>query len=436
MRPTRRMVLLVFAGAPVSLALAVFSSALWPLGAALPALALFILGLDALLAPGGRQLAVKIQAPKLLYIGDDDPIEIEIANQGHGAATDGLVLCEVGEPLMRPAAVSLALQPGESRSLSIRLVPARRGEASIVAVWVRWCGPLGLVARQRRIAVDQPVAIVPNIRAVRSLALQYAARDSLFGIKPQRQQGEGSAFESLREYVAGLDHRSIDWKHSARHRSLMCKEFETERNHQIIFAFDTGRLMSEPMDGVPKLDHAINAALLMIYMSLRAGDRAGLFAFDSQVRLFAEPVGGVGAFNRIQRDVARLDYDHSETNFTLCLMQLLNRLNRRTLIVVLTDFVDTITAELMLENLQRLASRHLVLFVSLRDSTLAGAIDAKPERFEDVARAVIADGFVHDRRVVLERLRRLGVLSVEAPPERVAIDLINRYLMIKREDRL
>ncbi|MEZ5667589.1 MAG: DUF58 domain-containing protein [Alphaproteobacteria bacterium] len=436
MRPTRRAVLLVFAGAPVSLVLALAGEALWPFGLALPAVALFVLGLDALLAPTRRGLAVATRLPPLLYIGDDDPLEVALANRARGPATDGALVCEVSGPLLPPAAVPFALAPGAEAVLTVPLVPSRRGEVRFTAVWLRWCGPLGLVARHWRLAVDEMLPVVPNVRAVRTLALRYAARDALFGIKPQRQQGDGSTFESLRDYVPGLDHRSIDWKHSARHRALVCKEFETERNHQIIFAFDTGRLMSEPMHGVPKLDHAINAALLMIYMSLRAGDRVGVFGFDSAVRLYAEPVGGIGAFTRIQREIARLDYTLDETNYTLCLMRLLGSLNRRTLIVVMTDFVDTVTAELMLDNVGRLAKRHLVLFVSLRDPVLFDAVDAAPAGFRDVARAVIADSFIHDRKVVFERLRRLGVMCLEAPREQVAVDLINRYLAIKREERI
>ena len=276
--------------------------------------------------------------------------------------------------------------------------------------------------------------MVPNVAAVRRAALKFHAPDSPFGAKPQSQQGEGSEFSALREYVPGLDHRSIDWKHSARHRNLLCKEFRTERNHQIILAFDTGHLMSEPLDGIPRLDHAINAGLLLGYNSLRAGDRIGLFAFDSQVRLLAVPAGGIGGFPRLQRASAQLDYRRDETNFTLGLATLLGQLRRRSLIIVFTEFVDTVTAELMVENLQRLAARHLVIFATLRDPSLSAALDLAPRDLKTMTRAVVADDFLRERRVVYQRLERLGVHCLEAPAVGIGVDLLNRYLVIKQKE--
>ena len=257
---------------------------------------------------------------------------------------------------------------------------------------------------------------------------------ALFGIKPQRQQGEGSEFEALREYVPGLDPRSIDWKHSARHHSLVCKEFRSERNHQIVLAFDTGHLMSEPLEGLTKLDHAVNAGLQLGYVSLRAGDRIGVYGFDSRVRQFSQPTGGVGTFWRLQRAASELDYSPDETNFTLGLSSLAARLDRRSLIILQTEFVDTVTAELMLENVERLAGRHLVVFVCLQDPQLAATVGGEPASLNSLARSVIADEFLRERRVVLERLRRLGVHCLDVKAEQIGPALINRYLEIKRRE--
>jgi uncharacterized protein (DUF58 family) len=231
-----------------------------------------------------------------------------------------------------------------------------------------------------------------------------------------------------------MDHRAMDWKHSARHRKLVCKEFRAERNHQIVIAVDTGYLMSEPLGGIPKLDHAINAALLLGYFSLRAGDRISLYAFDSKVRAFSEPQAGVGAFPRLQRMTADLDYQHDETNFTLALAELATRLRRRSLVVVLTDFVDSITAELMVENVQRLARRHLVLFVATRDPSLEAAATGMPVSVRDIGRSVVAGQFDREREVVIERLKRSGVHCIDSLPGQVSVDMLNRYLEIKRRE--
>ena len=210
---------------------------------------------------------------------------------------------------------------------------------------------------------------------------QFFVQEAIFGIKAQVQRGEGTEFEALREYSPGQDSRFIDWKHSARHRKLLCKEFRTERNHQMVMAFDTGYLMLDPVDGIPRLDHAINAALVLAWVSLQGGDLVGTYGFDARLRQYLAPVRGVSGFATLQRATAELDYHHQETNFILGLAELNARLKRRALVILFTDFVDTITAELLIESMQRVANRHLLVFVTQRGSILQRAVEAPPERF-------------------------------------------------------
>src|SRR4030095_7645379 len=173
---------------------------------------------------------------------------------------------------------------GQEGRILLPVAPRRRGQVNVDWVWVRWRGPLGLVEFIRRVPVDRVVAVLPNVRGVHSAALQFFAQEAIYGSKTQKQTGEGAEFEALREYVPGFDSRFIDWKHSARHRKLLCKEFRTEPNHQVIIAFDTGYLMLEPVDGVTRLDHAINAGLVLAWISLHGGDLVGTFGFDAAVR--------------------------------------------------------------------------------------------------------------------------------------------------------
>jgi uncharacterized protein (DUF58 family) len=228
----------------------------------------------------------------------------------------------------------------------------------------------------------------------------------------------------------------VDWKQSARHRILLAQEYRSERNHPVILALDTGRLMSEPLAGSPKIDRALNAALLLGYVSLKVGDRIGLFAFDARPRLFSHPTGGLKAFPTLQRMASKIDYSSEETNFTLGLTTLGGALDRRALIVVFTDFADPIGAELMLENVSRLAQKHLMLFVMFQDDELEALARAEPMTPLDVSRAVIADTLLKDRQVVITRLRRMGVDVLEATLDQLGPALIARYLELKRKDRL
>ena len=169
-------------------------------------------------------------------------------------------------------------------------------------------------------------------------------------------------------------------------------------------------------------------------MSLKLGDRAGFFGFDAKPRLFSGALSGPSAFPHLQRLAAGLDYSTQEANFTLGFTHLATTLERRSLVVVFTDFADTTSAELMIENVARLLRRHLVLFVVMRDEELEAIERREPKTADDVSRAVTAEALLRERDVVISRLRRLGVHIVDAPVERIGSSLISAYLDLKRRD--
>jgi uncharacterized protein (DUF58 family) len=248
--------------------------------------------------------------------------------------------------------------------------------------------------------------------------------------------GDGAEFHALTEFQSGMNRRAIDWKQSARHGMLLAKEYREERNQQIILAIDSGRLMCEPVGGLPRIDRALRAAMLLSYVGLKLGDRVGFYAFDAVPRLSSGAVSGASAFPLLQRLAANIDYSTEETNYTLGLTQLSGDLPRRSLIVIFTEFADTVSAELMIENVARLLKRHLVLFVVFRDEELEGIADREPVETDDVSRAVVADLLLREREVVIGRLRRLGVQIINARADQLDASLINTYLDLKRRDLL
>ena len=434
MRPTRFAAFVTAAGIPVALILILFDARLWPIGLLYLALLAILMAADAVLAIPRRALRLETVPPGYLYVGDTDDLQIVLDADIKRRPSALELALDVGPLLETPARLGARLVPGEPLKLSIPLTPKRRGVGKVDRLWLRWRGPLNLTAHQHVEELDLAISIQPNIRAVRSAAIRLNYLGSLLGDKPQTRTGAGSEFEAMRAYVPGLDHRAIDWKHSARHRALICKEYRAERNHQIVLAFDTGQLMCEPLNGIPKLDHAVNAGMMLAYLSLRAGDRIGLAGFDTRMRIYREPLGGVHNFWQLQHAASELEYRHVESNFTLALSELLGRLTRRSLVILYSDFVDTITAELMIENLERLTKRHIVIFITLQDPVLNAIKNEPPASFTHVARSVIADDMERERRVVFERLRRLGVHGLDAPAEHIGAHSIERYLMIKRQE--
>ena len=435
MRPTPACVWWFAAGVPVALLAAVFSPVWATAWLAWIGLLVFAMGADAFLAPTRRGVVVTADVPKSLFVGDRGVLLVRVAAASGLAPSRVSVLADLGDDLVPAAEVTDALPAGGSVEISIPLIPRRRGSPAVHAVWARWTGPLRLVERRARLEVETPVPVLPDVRPVRAAALRlFANRDAVSGMKVERYAGDGSEFDSLKEYVQGLDPRAISWKATARHRHLVCQDFRAERDHQVVLAFDTGLRMREPLGAMPRLDHAIHAGLLLAYVALRTGDRVGLFAFVEAVRAYVAPAGGVESFARIQRATADLAYSTSETNFTLGLAELSTRLRRRSLVVVTTEFSDSVTAQLMVESLGRLARRHFVLFVAMRDPELEALAAAEPRSTTALHRAVVAADFVREREVVLKRLRRMGVHVIDVEPQRLSSAVVNRYLEVHRRE--
>ncbi|WP_017968220.1 DUF58 domain-containing protein [Rhizobium leguminosarum] len=319
---------------------------------------------------------------------------------------------------------------------SLDLHLTRRGRYGVNALWLKWPSRLKLLEMIAKMPVGKEIAVQPDISPVLSGAIKTQILPLEAGQKDLRLRGEGSEFHQLREFVSGMDPCSIDWKRSARMRSLVVREMRAERNHQIILCVDSGRLMAEQLAGFTKLDRAINAALAMCWGAGLAGDLVGFYSFDSRPRLFVPALPGRAAFPRLQTVCAGLRYETQETNHTLGLSHLSGRLKRRSLIVIFSDFVDTITAELMIENMQALARHHFVVYVALRDPILAKLIEPEETTLDAVARSVAARQILQERRAVMEKLARLGVLCLDSPPEALTSDLIARYIEIKSREMI
>lgn len=433
-RPTRHYLLGLLAGLPLSLAVIV-QEHLWMLWVGYVAVWLLVGGLDVLLSLSSARVQVEVEAPRTLHLGEPATLDLLLRAPRWRGKTPVEVTVEVAGEARAVQAVHMEFNGAGEAYGSLSLEPERRGMLRVGKVYLRWPGPLGLFMRHATHEVGAQVAVVPNIVAVRRAALRLASHNTfLQGTKLQRYIGDGTEFDALREYTPGLNIRDINWRASARHRKLLCRENRSERNHRVVVAIDTGRMMSEPLDGVPKLDHAINIGLLLGYMSLKVGDQVGLFGFDSQTRGYLAPQPGVRTMQRLLEQSARFEYSTHETNFTRALAELATRLRRRAIVVILTDFNDPIGAELMVENLSWLAKRHLVIFAAIGDPVLDEVADAEPKSLKDLNSAVVAGDMRRDREVVITRLRRRGIFCVDGPPEKISVDLINRYLDIHRRE--
>jgi uncharacterized protein (DUF58 family) len=431
--PTWRGVGAMAAGAPVSvLAALMLGAGWWRVALIWIVLVILALGLDALLAPSRRHRAATVVLPPRLEAGGSAG---EAAFSFPRARVGAVELALDADALLdvRPASLTTSTAAGARFVLQ----PRRRGRARLRALHLRWRGPLGLVWIGGEQALGCTLDITPNISAVREEAMRLFSRNRDGGTAVQRDLSASLEFHALREFRGGDDTRTINWKQSARHRTLMVRETRAERNRTIVMAIDTGRLMSEPLDGgLPRIDYAVNAALLLGYVGLKLGDRVGLFAFADRPRLDLPAHLGTGSFAALQEGAAGLDYSTEETNFALGLSTLAACLPGRALVVIFTDFADATGAALMVDHLSTLLARHVVIFVAFRDSELEGLARAAPDQPADVSRAVVAGGLLRERDLVLRQLARLSVDVLEAPGAASGPVLLRRYLALKREDRI
>jgi uncharacterized protein (DUF58 family) len=430
--PSRKAVFAAALGIPLAMAAALAAPALWVLGPLWSLLVLGAMAADFVLGASAKRLAVTPQLPLSMGVNRTAPAHFALAFAGAAPAFTEAELESDDRFAVAPA--RQALVPGAAAEF--QLTPLRRGEGKLKTLWLRWTGPLGLVWMQRAFGLDRAVPILPDIDSVREEAVRLFQRDANAGLHMQLNRGIGSEFHALRDFQKGHDPRQIDWKQSARHNALIVKEFRVEQNQHIVAMLDTGRLMSEPLMGQPRLDRALHAILLLSYVSLKLGDRVALAAFDSKPRLSSGAVSGVRAFGQLQRLAAALDYSDEETNFTLGLTQLSADLEHRSVIFIFTDFADTTSAELMLENIARLLARHTVLFVLFRDEEVESMRAAEPGTPEDATRAVIADMLARERDIVLGRLRQMGVRIVDVPLTQMSAGVLNAYLAHKQRFRL
>lgn len=433
--PTRRAVIAAAAGAPFALVVAAIAPGRWFLGLAWPITVLLLCVIDALRGLGTG--SARVELPQEASVGDtvDAAVAISIASNPPPKSAE----IALEEPplanMVDNGRASLALDGGRGRAL-VPITMVRRGLARVERLWLRWTGPLGLVWQQGSVEVGQSFPIVPDTRPVNRRGAELFERHAYMGLVAQMERGEGSDFDALVEFRPGMDRRSIDWKQSARHRKLFAKNYHSERNNQIVFVIDSGRQMSEPVAGMPRVDRAVAAMLLTGWVALKMGDRVALHAFNSRPRLASGIVSGAGAFAELKRIAAEIDYSNEESNYAFALTTLAARLTRRSMIILFTEFTDSISADFLVRGVHRLLETHLLLVVVLRDEELETLADREPEQADDVTRAITAAALLKERRLIINRFRHLGVHVIESEHDRVGERLVDGYLDLKQRNLL
>ncbi|GGW35097.1 lipoprotein [Streptomyces lucensis JCM 4490] len=329
----------------------------------------------------------------------------------------------------------LTIPPGERRRVTTRLRPTRRGDRRTDRVTIRSYGPLGLFSRQGAHKVPWTVRVLPPFTSRKHLPSKLARLRELDGRTSVLTRGEGTEFDSLREYVPGDDTRSIDWRATARQSTVAVRTWRPERDRHILLVLDTGRTSAARVGDAPRLDASMDAALLLAALASRAGDRVNLLAYDRRVRALVQGRSAGDVLPSVVNAMATLEPELVETDSRGLAATALRAAPRRSLIVLLTTLDAAPVEQGLLPVLPQLIQRHTVLVASVADPFIAGMAKSRGTA-EAVYEAAAAAQAQSERHRTAEELRRRGVSVVDATPDGLAPALADAYLALKAAGRL
>lgn len=414
-----------------------------------------VCAIDYLTNPLFTKIDARREMNSKFSLGAENVVTLQIVNRARHHLKLRLKDDFPSEFQFHQATHEIQLPPLTEDMVVYRLTPLRRGIYRFEDIHLRCRGILGLIIRQRHIAAGAEVKVYPNLQAVRQYEL-LVRRGMLgqLGLKNSRQFGEGTEIERLREYAPDDDFRRIDWNGTARHRKPIVREFETERSQDVIIMLDTGRLMASPIlletsrnvqdrdtnprlqQAMLKLDYAINTTLMTSYVSTLKGDKVGLIAFADTVHQYLAPKPGKKQFLTMLESIYALQVQSVEPDFAGAFTYLASKQRKRALVILFTDILDRDAAEGLATYVAQLSKHHLVVCVTLMDSTIIALAAQKLTDSKSVYQKAIAEKLLQEKHATLEILRTRGVITLDVPAHQLTMTVVNKYLELKAKSRI
>ncbi|MDT7550300.1 MAG: hypothetical protein QOE84_2694 [Actinomycetota bacterium] len=424
--------------APLLALLATLPVALLPSAWTVLAVVLILLALclvDVALAAPVSSLQLSRSGATGCRLGTEAEVHLSVVNGGRRTARGVLRDAWVPSAGAAPATQPLAIPAGERRVLTTTLHPTRRGDRYPSRVTVRSVGPLGIAARQGRHVVPWRLRVQPPFTSRKFLPERLARLRQLDGLVAARVRGQGTEFDTLRDYVDGDDVRSIDWRATARRSEVVVRTWRPERDRRLLLVLDTSRTSAGRVGDVPRLDAALDAALLLTALATRAGDHVDLLAIDRELRASVQDVGRNEILPRMVEAMAGLEPALIESDGRRVVSEVLRRARRRSLVVLFTTLDRAALDEGLLPSLSSLTSRHTVVLASVGDPRVEEMAQGRGD-VEAVYDAAAAERHQDERRRTTALLRKRGVEVVDAPPESFAPAVADTYLSLKAAGRL
>lgn len=399
------------------------------------ALVLVVGILDALLAGSPRRVQLSRELPDRVRLGETVPSTLILLNTGRRRVTGTVRDGWQPSAGAAPSRARVALPVGERRAVRISLTPFRRGERRAASVTIRSFGPLGLVARQATIQAPGAIRVLPPFNSRKHLPSRLARLRELDGRTSVQIRGQGTEFDSLREYVRGDDVRSIDWRATARRQDLVVRTWRPERDRRVVIVIDSGRTSAARIDNEPRLDTAFEASLLLAALASRAGDRVDLLIYDRRTRGRVQGASGAELLSRMVNTMAPVDPELIEMDWTVVPELVRSITSQRALVVLMTSIDAAGASRELLSVLPQLTKRHTVVVSSVTDPTVLEASHDRADR-DSVYRAAAAERAMLDTARVDAAIRQLGADVVTGAPQALPPALADRYIALKAAGRL
>lgn len=399
---------------------------------------------DMVLAASSRGLEFSRSGDTSARLGE--PVSIALSVRNTGSRTFRGMVRDAWAPSTRaqPRIHDVHIAPGQQQQLTTTLNPMRRGDQASAAVTARSVGPLGLAGRQRSHHVPWTVRILPPFLSRKHLPSRLAKLRELDGMIPVLIRGQGTEFDSLREYVVGDDVRSIDWRATARRNDVVVRTWRPERDRRVVIVVDTGRTSagrvgvdptaSDP-GGWPRLDWSLDGALLLAALASRAGDRVDFLAHDRVTKAAVVNASRTELLAQLVEAMAPLEPDLVESDFAATVSAVQRRTRRQALVVLMTDLNASALDEGLLPVLPAFAAKHRVIVAGIADPRVDELAGGRADAAQ-VYDAAAAEKSRNDRRAIASRLRRSGVEVIDALPEDFAPAVADRYLAMKASGKL
>lgn len=394
-----------------------------------------LLAADLLFAASLRQINVARAEPENVTLDNAVDAMLTVRNDGtralRGSLRDGW---QPSAGAQNPVQ-DVDVPSGESRRVTVRLRPVRRGILTAPHVTLRSFGPLHLAARQRTIECEGSVRVLPPFHSRRHLASKLRKLRELDGKAAVQIRGAGTEFDSLRDYVRGDDVRSIDWRATARRSSVVVRTWRPERDRRVVMVLDTSRTSAARIGDETRLDTGIEAALLLGVLAERGGDRVDFVAFDRRARARVGAAGQGNLLGRLVQAMAPLKPELIEMDWPALPAQVRAVSAHRSLVVLLTSLDSGAPEEGLLPVAERLAGQHVVVVAAVRDPQLGAMVRERGDA-TGVFRAAAAERALLQRAAVSAELRRYGVEVVDAEPHELPPRLADMYIRLKAAGRL